>query len=68
MIQQIGLVETVTQSAERFMKVANNQASELARQRVPGFQEHLSQKQVQPAQPPARTSGTVPPMMPRSRS
>ena len=43
-IQQTGLLEIVTQSADRLMKTANTHAAELMRQRVPGFDEQLSQK------------------------
>lgn len=45
MIQQTGLLDTLAGSAERLMKSANGHAAELARQRVPGFDEQLRQKQ-----------------------
>ena len=43
-IQQAGLLDIVTQSADRLMKSANGHAAELMRQRVPGFDEQMRQK------------------------
>ncbi len=44
MVQQTGLLDTVTQVADRLMKSANGHAAELMRQRVPGFDEQMRQK------------------------
>ena len=56
LIQQTGLLETVTQSAERFMRMANDQASDLARQHVPGFEDQLRQKRGPSATTPVTPS------------
>ncbi len=61
MIQQTGLLDTLTQSADRLMKTANGHATELARQRVPGFEEQLRQKGGSATPPAGRhLSETVP--------
>ncbi len=73
MVQQTGLLDILTQNADRLMKSANGHASELMRQRVPGFDEQMRQKTGAPppgapaggtARPvgatPVRTTGTTP--------
>ena len=52
LVQQTGLLDTVTQAADRLMKSANGHAAELMRQRVPGFDEQLRQKTGGAAVPP----------------
>lgn len=71
MIEQTGLLDTITQSAERAMKMANGHVEELLRQRVPGFDEHLGRSGGStPSAPapvatgpatPTRTVTTLPP-------
>lgn len=69
-VQQIGLLDVVTQAADRLMKSANGHAAELMRQRVPGFDEQMRQKPGTSSMPPAgsgmkitapaRPTGTTP--------
>lgn len=71
MIEQTGLLDTITESAERVMKMANGHVAELLRQRVPGFDEQLRQTSgPTPSAPvpattvpatPTRTVTTLPP-------
>ena len=61
LIQQTGLLATVTKSAEGMMGMVNDHAAEVLRQRVPGFDDELRQKKGQAAPPPARMNATVPP-------
>lgn len=58
MIEQTGLLDTITESAERAMKMANGHVAELLRQRIPGFDDQLRQAAGPTASVPATT---VPP-------
>ena len=44
LIQQTGLMDSVTSVAERAVHVVNEQATDMLRQRVPGFEDQLQQK------------------------
>ncbi len=53
MVQQTGLLDAITQQADRLMKSANGHAAELMRQRVPGFDDQMRQKTGSSPVPPA---------------